>query len=130
MKNGRVIPLRDAKPMHLDPRIKDSPIDFSARLSPLEKRWCIEIGERAARMHKAEGAPVPGTADALAFVELNPAIAVMDIAVAHVHRDFDLIAFMRADDLTLMAEFAIIQRHINRPLCIFPKDVKLRFARK
>lgn len=129
MNNGRVIPLLDATPMHLDPRIRDSPIDFTARLTPIEKRWCIEIGERAARIHKSQGAPVPGTADVLAFVELNPAIAVMDIAVTHVHRNLDLIAFMRTDDLTMTAEYAIIQRHINRHLCIFPKDVKLQFAR-
>lgn len=130
MKNGRIIPLRDAKPMHQDPRIKDAPVDFTARLNPYEKRWCIELGERAARMHKAEGAPLPGTANALAFVELNPVIAVMDFAVVHIHRDLNLIEFLRCDDLTLMAEYAIIQRHINRPLCIFPKEVKLRFARK
>lgn len=133
MKNGRVIPLRDAIPMHRDPRIKNAPIDFTARLTPIEKRWCIEIGERAARMHKAEGAPKPGetgSKSALAFVELNPVIAVMDIAVTHVHRDLDLVEFYKTDDLTLMAEYTIIQRHINRPLCVFPKDVRLKFARK
>lgn len=129
MSKGRIVPLRDARPLHADPRIKDAPVDFTARMTPIEKRWCIEIGERAARMHKAEGAPLPGTSDVLAFVELNPAIAVMDIAVVHVHRNLDLIAFFRCDDLTLMAEYALIQKHINRPLCMFPKDVKLRFAR-
>ncbi len=125
MQQWKSVPLQATQ----DKRIKDSPIDFTARLSPIEKRWCIEIGERCAALMKSEGAPLPGTTDALAFVELNPVIAVMDIAVVHVHRNLNLVEFAKADNLTMRAEYALIERHINRPLCVFPKDVKLKFAR-
>lgn len=131
--NWKTIPLSPSSDAKLKKKLQQSPVDFTARLTPIEKRWCIEIGQRAASLHKSEGAPKPGqtgSAASLAFVELNPVIAVMDIAVTHIHRDLDLIAFAQADNLTMIAEYAIIQRNINRPLTFFPKDVKLKFARR
>lgn len=101
-----------------------------ATLNPIDKAMCVQIGKRVAAIFKSRGVPLPGTVDPLAFIEVNPTIAEMDLAVVHLARNLDLRAMAAADDLAIAAEYREIQRNINRPLLFFPADVRLQFARR
>lgn len=61
-------------------------------------------------------------------LEVNAQVSAIDIAVTHLHRKLNLSQFLMLNDLDFIAEYALIQQHINRPLKFFPRHVELRCA--
>jgi hypothetical protein len=84
------------------------------------------IADRAvnlARLYRKDAAALTDE-----VIESNVTLLQIDVATVHFFRRLKLKEFLECDDLTFMAEFALIQKNINRPLVFFPADVTLRFA--
>lgn len=61
-------------------------------------------------------------------LEANFELISIDIADVFLMRGLDLQAFLYADDLAFMREYAIIEKNLNRGLHLFPTHVEMRFA--
>lgn len=95
-----------------------------AQLTPLELFFIQEIGKRA--RHLGEQMRARFKNDAL--LEVHPDIVAIDVGVVHLRRGLNLKAFLEADNLSFLQEYATIQLHINRACQFFPADVPLLYS--
>lgn len=99
------------------------PVNFE-QLTGADMRLCQLIGNRARWLGEQMRARNP--LDNL--LEVHPDIVAMDVGIVHLRRPLDLKAFLEADNLTFLREYATIQMHINRACKFFPAAVPLTYA--
>lgn len=95
-----------------------------AQLTPLELFFLQQIGQRA----KLLGQQMRASLRNDTLLEVHPDIVAIDVGVVHLRRGLDLKAFLEADNLSFLREYATIQMHINRACQFFPADVPLTYA--
>lgn len=96
-------------------------------IPPPEIALCFAIGERAAAMRRALAARAMSEGRAYSL-ETSVFVLSQVIATTHLCRPLRLLDFLRADDLTFAGEFMLIDKYLDKVLCVFPKVITLRFA--